>query len=216
MVEKGKKSALSVKHLAVGSPYLAVFVGLYHFRSAWIAIGIYYAGIICAILLNQPKSALQQIFQGFRLRWAIGSAVLCFCICPLILLLWPQAKLPTVQLGELLQTYGLAGPSAILFALTAVSVNPLLEELFWRGLFSSNLRRPALVDGFFAGFHFFILILLIEFLSALSAILVLVGFSWAMRVIRSRLGGLAVPAAAHLAADAGILLAACLLLRQAG
>lgn len=216
MGQEGKKSGLWGKYLGAGSPYLAVFAGLYHFRSAWIALGIYYAGITAAILLNQPRRLLRQAFRGFRIRWAFDSALLCFCVCPLILLRWPHTKLPEVNLVGLLETYGLEHLSGILFAVFALLVNPLLEELFWRGLFILNPRRPAFADIFFAGFHFFILILAIELPHAVLGTIVLAGFSWAMRAIRARLGGLAVPVGAHLAADAGIVLAIFLILRYAG
>jgi len=214
MTEKGKKFVLSGKHIAVLSPYLAVFAGLYHFRNAWIAIGIYYAGISAAILLNDPKSLLRQSFRGFRFRWAYDACLLCFLVCPLILLRWPHTKLPEANLPALLRTYGLGRFSGILFALMGITINPLLEEGFWRGLFAPNPRRPALTDLLFAGFHFFILILAIDLLHAVSGTILLAFFSWAMRAIRARLDGLAVPILAHMAADIGIILALVILITQ--
>lgn len=215
MIEKGKKSALYTKYLALLSPYLAVFVGLYYFRSGWVAIGTYYAGITAAILLHDPKSVVRQFVQGFRIKWAICSIVICLGIYPLILRFWSVAKLAKVDIQSLLQTYGLSNYSAVGFVLIAILFNPLLEEGFWRGLFRPNSHRPSIIDILFAAYHFFVLILAIHWVFALVGTIILTCFSWAMRAIRFRLGGLAVPALAHLAADVGIISAIVLLLRHA-
>ncbi len=133
-----------------------------------------------------------------------GSAVFVF---------WPFAKLEGTELGGVLGDFGLAGTTGIVFGAAAIVVNPLLEELFWRGCFEDKVTRVSVIDIAFAGYHGLALVLVIRVWAAVGAFIVLCFASWALRYVKDRRGGLAVPYIAHLAADISIIAAIYGLLR---
>jgi len=192
------------KYAAASSPYLAVVLGLYVFKNVFFALAIYYSAIVFFIVTNGGKGLLKSILSGWNFSAAAGSAIVCACSGGAIFLLWPYAKLENVNLVSTLAEYGLSGAACYIFVGVSTIVNPLLEELFWRGCFENEPAKPAFIDVVFAGYHVLALVLVIKMPIALLGFVVLFAVSWCLRFMRHKLGGLAVPYVAHLTADISI------------
>lgn len=194
-------------------PYAAVGIGVYAFKSAWIAIGIYYFGIVLFVAACGGRRLLGAVSKG----WGWGTGVLLSSVFFLsgaaVFVLWPFAKLEGIEIGGVLGDFGLAPTTGIVFAVVAVAVNPLLEELFWRGCFEDKVTRVSVIDIAFAGYHGLALMLVIRVWAVAGAFIVLCFASWVLRYVTDRCGGLAVPYIAHLAADISIVAGVYCLLR---
>lgn len=199
-----KKTAFP-KYAASLTPYVAVVLGLYVFKSALIAIAIYYSGILLFIVIDGSKGLLRAILSGWNSLVAGMFAIVCAVSGIVIFLLWPYAKLENVNLVSTLADFGLSGTTCCIFLTAVIILNPLLEELFWRGCFQSKPGKPAFIDFVFAGYHVLALILVINLPTTALAFFTLSGASWGLRFIKHKLGGLAVPYIAHLVADLSII-----------
>ncbi len=193
------------KHAAASSPYVAVVLGLYVFKNVFVALAIYYSAIAFFIVIKSEKSLLRTIFSGCNSCAAAGSAIVFACGGVVIFLLWPYAKLENVNLTSTLAEYGLNGATCYIFVAAATILNPLLEELFWRGCFQNDPTRPAFIDVVFAGYHVLALVLVIKVPITILAFVVLFSASWWLRFMKHKFGGLAVPYIAHLVADVSII-----------
>mgnify|MGYP000297658849 CR=1 FL=1 len=192
------------KYAAASSPYWAVVLGLYVFKNVFVALAIYYSAISFYLFINGGKGLLKSILSGWNYSAAAGSAIVCACSGVAIFLLWPYARLENVNLVSTLAEYGLSGAACYIFVATATILNPLLEELFWRGCFENEPTRPAFIDVVFAGYHVLALVLVINAPITISAFVILFAASWLFRFMKHKFGGLAVPYVAHLTADISI------------
>ncbi|MEO0447218.1 MAG: CPBP family glutamic-type intramembrane protease, partial [Verrucomicrobiota bacterium] len=95
-----------------------------------------------------------------------------------------------------------AGPVGIGFCLYFLLLNPLFEELFWRGLMARPTRSLALEDVAFGTFHALILLPFLSTPYILGFVLALSGIAWVWRQIRFEKQGLAVPWMGHVLGDA--------------
>ena len=202
------------KYAAASSPYVAVVLGLYIFKSVFLALAIFYSAIVFFIVIKGSKGLLRTIFSGWNSLAAVGSAIVCALGGVVIFLLWPYAKLENVNLTSTLAEYGLRGATCYIFVVVVTILNPLLEELFWRGCFQNNSTKPALIDAVFAGYHLLALVLVINLPTTALAFFTLSGASWGLRFIKHKLGGLAVPYIAHLVADISIIAGIYFLINQ--
>ncbi|MEX2606682.1 MAG: CPBP family glutamic-type intramembrane protease [Kiritimatiellia bacterium] len=132
-----------------------------------------------------------------------GLGTLCLLTWPLLHFLWPYMALPAVEVSGLLSDCGLTGGTAWVFALYSVTIHPILEETFWRGM----LPDHALSDALFAGFHVVVLAPLIHagWLPVVFGVLWTASGIW--RYLARSTGGLLLPVLTHAIADLGVLLA---------
>ena len=202
------------KYAATSSPYVAVVLGLYVFKSVFLALAIFYSAIVFFIVIKGGKGLLRTIFSGWNSLATVGSAIVCALGGVVIFLLWPYAKLENVNLTSTLAEYGLSGATCYIFVAVVTILNPLLEELFWRGCFQNDSTRPALIDVVFAGYHVLALVLVIKVPITILAFVVLFAASWWLRFMKHKLGGLAVPYIAHLVADVSIVAGIYFLISQ--
>ena len=193
-----------LKVCGIISPYLAVILGVFIFKNGFVAVLLYHLILlVCIIGINRSK-AIKLLVSGFHR--IIGPLICLGGLAPgvAILLLWPYAKQPTVDLAELMSLVNLTHISFAVFALYACFVNPFLEESFWRGCFKHASWRPGLVDAFFAGYHAVVLIPVVTPVFGLLSFLALMFVGWAFRNIYRLTGGLAIPLITHVVADIAI------------
>lgn len=182
-------------------PCVATVLGVYVLDRGLVAVAVYHAGIVAAwCLCRYPPG---KVFRGMRWSMFAGMGSLCLLAWPALWLLWPHMKLPGIELPELLSAWGIIGAAAWGFAVYSVTLHPVLEETFWRGM----LPDHWICDALFAGFHLLVLAPLISgiwlpvvFMSLLTAAAI-----WRYQARTS--GGLLVPILTHALADLGILLA---------
>ena len=194
-----------LKFASISIPYIAILVGLFAFRNALIAIGIYYCGIIILMYFDKQSGVLKSFVSGWNWTIAITATLAGGFSGIIVFWLWDFAKLSDVNLSEILGIYGLQGSSIYIFVIAAITLNPLLEEFFWRGYLEDARKGPSWIDAAFAGYHVPALLLVIKPLMAIAAFIGLCGAGWGLRFIKNNLDGLLVPYLAHLAADASII-----------
>ncbi|MBN2511738.1 MAG: hypothetical protein JXB18_02260 [Sedimentisphaerales bacterium] len=158
---------------------------------------------LCVCIVN--RAMVSELTKGFSLpqSFLFGFAAL---LCGLVIYwFWPHAKTDTVDLSAVLHNYKLDGFAGGLFAAYSILVNPILEELFWRGCFNPSPRKPAFIDLAFAGYHGLALNLVLQPAYVIAVIILLIGVSWLFRHLKLANRGLAIPYIMHLAADISII-----------
>ncbi|MBU2690869.1 MAG: hypothetical protein KJ970_08050 [Candidatus Eisenbacteria bacterium] len=189
------------RHIAMMAlPYLAVLIGLYLFRSAWISILLYHLGIMLFLLSGRPKAVWQRLFDGWSHGPGLAAALLCAGCGPIIALLWGRVAIAPQELTSALAGFGLSGADWWLFAAYYVIPHPILEELFWRGPDFTRSRGLILADAAFGGYHLLVLLQFLHLFWACVSVVVLILVAWLWRRIAARYQGLAIPIISHAAA----------------
>ena len=203
-----------VRLLAPAIPYVAVLVGIYtSISSAWAAILLYHLGVVAVLFLARywKFGRLLKTTEDFLVLVGVVfvSAVAGF----FIYWLWAIIKLSELILTDQLSTLGLVDTRWFLFMVYYFTVNPLLEEMFWRGYLGSPKIIPVWNDVWFAGYHVLVMVTFVSWPWVILSFLVLVVVAWFWRQLVRRYQGLLLPIASHAAADASIIGAVYLLTR---
>ena len=93
------------------------------------------------------------------------------------------------------------------------TVQPFLEELYWRGYLESGRKYFSWTDLAFAGYHILVLAWFIKLPWLVIAFIVLAGAAYVWRYMAARLEGLIVPLLSHIIADVSIIAVTCVLIR---
>jgi membrane protease YdiL (CAAX protease family) len=212
------RSEKSSSALVVVAPlllYCGVLSGMFLFESGWAAILGYHAAICLVLTLSRGWPAAAALQRGWNPLFGAGMTAVCLVSGVAIFLLWPFIHLEGVVLSEGLRRLGLHGMWWWVFVAYYSLVNPWLEELFWRGWYPDQLRRPMIADALFAGYHVFVLLVFVQTFWALVAFFVLSSTAFVWRWFARRTKGLLVPVASHMAADISVIAAAALLVAAA-
>lgn len=200
-----------MKLIPAGVPYVAVFIGLYILRSAWAAIGLYHFGIAVFLIADDKGRSLKKIRSGYNSIITIASCAVCVLIVPTIFFLWQHMESGETSLKVKLTDLGLQGASWYFFVVYFSTVQPFLEELYWRGYLDSKHRYLCWSDLAFAGYHMLVLVWFIKLPWLAASFIVLSIAAWAWRYAAGKLGGLAVPLLSHIVADTSIMVVAYIL-----
>lgn len=202
-----------LRHIAPVIPYGAVLLGLFVFQSAWASIVLYHLGIVLVLWLTGSWSLGQSIKTRYDVIMLIIMIVISFTAGVFIYWLWPLLRLAELQLATELSNLGLNGLPWLIFIVYYFMVNPILEELFWRGYLGSPSLSVVPNDIWFAGYHVLVLLSFVQGWGIIISFLVLVATAWLWRQLARRHQGLIIPIASHAAADASIIGAVYLLAR---
>jgi membrane protease YdiL (CAAX protease family) len=194
-------------------PYVAVLVGLYVFKNAWIAIGLYHFGIVLFLIASDRNSLLKKIRTGWNPTMAAAGVGMSVMIFPVVFILWEHMRLENVQLNTALADFGLHGTSWFFFMIYFSTVQPFLEELYWRGFLESNHKYVSWTDLAFAGYHILVLAKFIELPWLAAAFVILTMAAYGYRYFVSRLEGLITPLLSHIVADVSIIAVTYVLIR---
>jgi len=202
-------------------PYAAVGIGLYVFGSAPIAVGLYYGGVINYIAATGHKELLAgpAAWAGnlpiLRARDRRLAVVICgvFALAGVaVFYLWPVATRADVDLAGFLAAMGLGGRRFGVFAVMFCLLNPVVEEVFWRGCLDDGRRGVSWIDAAFAGYHVPVLLMVMNVGMSAAAFAILCTTSWCLRRLRHKSGGLGIGWTAHFLADVSIMTATWVLL----
>ncbi len=202
-------------------PYAAVGIGLYVFGSAWIAVGLYYGGVIIYIAATGHKDLMAglpawagnlRILRGWDRRLMMASSGIFVLGGVAVFFLWPFAVRADVDLARFLESMGVGGRRFAVFAVVFCLLNPFVEEVFWRGCLEDNRRRVSWIDAAFAGYHVPVLLMVMNVGMSAAAFAILCTASWYLRRLRHKSGGLGIGWTAHFFADASIMTAVWVLL----
>jgi hypothetical protein len=198
--------------VALFIPYFAIWIGLFLFKSGWLAIGLYHAGMILFLILDRDRPSIQLILKGWNTTWA---RLLPFSAMAglAIYVLWPWMQHQS-DLNSLLSNYGLNGWKWIVFTLYFSLFHPVLEQFFWRGSLGHPGKKIRIEDAAFAGYHFFTMLCFVRWPWALLTFLILTGTAWVWRQCVRQTGGLLIAASTHLIADTSVILAVHWIIHQ--
>lgn len=182
-------------------PYIATLFGVYLLDQGLVAVAVYHLGIVAAWV--GCRYPLKPVFRGMDGPVFFGLGVLCLLTGPILWFLWPYMARPGVELSVLLSQWGLTGGTAWAFALYSITLHPVLEEGFWRGMLPNHL----LSDALFAGFHLLVLAPLIHAVWLPLVFVVLLTASGIWRHFARKTKGLLLPILTHALADLGVVLA---------
>ncbi|MDK1031743.1 MAG: lysostaphin resistance A-like protein [Planctomycetia bacterium] len=199
------KGTARLKLISTAAPYVAVLIGLYILKNAWIAIGLYHCGITVFLIANDKNNLLRKVYTGWNSMMAVASMVMSAMIFPLVFFFWGHMQLENVSLTSALADLGLHGTSWFFFAIYFSTVQPLLEEMYWRGYLECKQKYFSWTDLAFAGYHILVLAWFIKLPWLAIAFVALTATAYIWRYIASRLKGLAVPLLSHVVADVTII-----------
>jgi len=200
-----------LKTVAPIIPYFTVPLGLFLFDSGWASILLFHLGIVVVLYLARYWNLGKMLNTWHEYLIMIATAIISALGGLFIFIFWPVLKLEGLALGAELATMGLQNTPWLLFIFYYFTVNPILEELFWRGYLGSPSLKPASSDFWYAGYHILILILFVEWPWIVLNFVILVGAGWAWRQLARIYKGLTIPIVSHAAADASIISAVFLL-----
>jgi membrane protease YdiL (CAAX protease family) len=190
--------------------YGAIIVGMYWLRSGWGAILLYHLGA-CLVLTAAGAwgAVLSKLRRGWHRSYGLFAMAACATAGPLIYLAWPEIHLADLTMKTALAGLGLEGWAMVAFIVYYSTVNPVIEELFWRGWYGTDCKWPVAVDILFGGYHIFVVVTFVKTfqVGVVFVLLSCAGFFW--RYFTKRLDGLLVPVLSHATADLSIVIAAC-------
>lgn len=196
---------MNKKWLAPIPPYLAVWVGLFLFKEAWMTLVGFHIAILLTLLFLHPNLPINILFKSKYPKWILVSVLICSTSGIGLYFLWDLFGVAS-DLPIQLKNLGLNASSWPMFMTYFVLVNPFVEEYFWRGVLGSDIKQLYFMDVIFAGYHALILWGRVHPFSILFAVIILVSAGWLWRQISRQDGGLLAAVLGHMAADFSILM----------
>lgn len=187
-------------------PYFAVAVGLFGFRSAWAALGIYHAGMLAFFMYSRHHGANLST-RPVRLTLLLPATLIFAVGGVLLYVLWPYLGKDGDTIPSRLMEYGINHANWPFFAVYFVVVNSILEELFWRGSLGTDVTRPTANDFFFGGYHVLVLLAFAYPVWALPVFAATAFAGWLWRMLKRLDGSLTIPLVTHVVADVSIVVA---------
>lgn len=194
-------------------PVIAVSVGLIGFGSAWGAILLYHVGIVAALPRKEHRVGPDSR-HGFHRGWALSAIAVGLAAFVSVRMLLPflagqESEVFWNEMPSRLAAVGLEGIALPLFVLYFITVQPLLEEVGWRGILQRPETGVRWEDAAFASYHLLVLHHLFPGAWILMALgfVVLTSAAWFWRQLAAKTGGLQSVILQHAAADAGIIAA---------
>jgi len=194
------------------APSVIVGLAMLPGHHAWLAMIGFHSCMIAALIVHRRQIDWRRLLRPPGLVTLIGNVIAATLVMSLFSwMLFAYADRHGgygAVLDRGLTGFSVASNSRLWFAAQLCLLNPLLEELFWRGLFFSDRKRPAATDYCYAAFHFFALIPFMPALQAIIATAGLVGVGYCLRQMARRNGGaLMIPMLWHAAGDIAIVVA---------
>lgn len=196
-----------LRRLAPLIPYAAVGVGVYLASSAWIAILLYHVGAMAVARSLPRETASERPSPRRGTSWLAAALIIgAALVGPAIYFAWDGITLPSGTLDDTLVSLGLNGATWIAFAIYYATVNPVVEEVFWRRYLLTPERHAAGNDLWFAGYHVLVLVRFVQPIWVAVATAILAIAAWLWRQLGRELGLIA-PITSHVIADASLILA---------
>ena len=122
-------------------------------------------------------------------------------------------QLENISLNSTLMNFGLHGTSWLFFMIYFSIIQPLLEELYWRGYLARYNKYFSWTDFAFAGYHILVLAWFIKLPWLVIAFIVLIIASFIWRYLAYKLEGLVIPLLSHIVADISIIVVTYILIQ---
>jgi hypothetical protein len=193
------------KWLAPILPYLAVWAGLFLFKSAWATLVGFHIAIMLVLAFMSPNVFVRLLFKNKHPKWILLSILFCSTSGIGLYLLWDFFDIAP-DLPAQLRSIGLNPLSWVAFIGYFSLVNPWIEEYFWRGVLGNSTKKPHSIDVVYAGYHALVLWGRAHPLSILLAVMILASAGWFWRQISRMDEGLLAAVFGHAVADFSILM----------
>ncbi|QHJ69134.1 CPBP family intramembrane glutamic endopeptidase [Planococcus halotolerans] len=192
-------------------PTIMMYIGLYVIENVAATFLLFYGWLLGAPLIGRafPKERMQLSKQGFLLGIVSGVVFFVFIFGGMI---WLHEYLLDVEsLRELLVYWGFIGPGEIWLVLVLLLLNPVLEEVYWRGYMFEKIRIKGsaaititVTAAFYTLYHVLTVMQLFEVAYTLVAVLpvLIAGLFWGY--IRERTGSITATIIGHGLGDLGI------------
>lgn len=132
--------------------YLAVGMGLFVFQSAWGTLLGFHAAIVVSLLIAKPEIPIKSLLTSRNIKWIFLSILLCGGSGVSLYFLWGFFGF-TSDFPAQIAALGLNASNWPLFIAYFASINPFIEEYFWRGYLGSKTKSLHNSDLLYAGFH---------------------------------------------------------------
>ena len=186
--------------------YLAVGLGMFIVRQAWVALLVFHLAIVISLLVVKPELPIKTLFASRGYKWILINILLCGSSGAVLYFLWDEFGI-VKDFAAQVEALGLNSSTWLPFIAYFTLVNPLIEEYFWRGYLGSPTEDLHASDMAYAGFHGLILLDRMKADAVVYALAMLVLAGWFWRQIARKDGGLLAPVLGHMAADFSVLLA---------
>lgn len=205
-MEAARELPISGRIALAAVPSIITAAGMARFHNGWAIILAYHAAIVAGLAFF-GKGRLEPLSSWSWSRLATASCVASVLVFPGLVTLFPAAL--HGPLPPLLSHMGLSGSAWALFVPYFAVVNPVLEELFWRGLLR-GAKRGMIFDALFAAYHLPVLACFMIFPFVCIAGAALFCAAWMWRILSNQSGSVAPAIVAHSIGDIAILSAICL------
>jgi membrane protease YdiL (CAAX protease family) len=193
-------------------PSLMILIGLLLIGNIVVTFLLFFGWLLLVPLIDRafPRERLKVTKKAVGLGVASGLLFLAFIYGGVS---WLHVYLLDInKLRVLLLDWGFSGPLELIFVLLFIFVNPVLEEVYWRGYMYEKLRRNgtaaytiAMTSIFYTLYH--VITVLYLFQSGYVAVAVLpvlvAGLFWAF--VREKTGSIISSIIGHSLADLGIM-----------
>ena len=142
-----------MKWIAPLLAYLAVGIGLFIFHSAWGALLGFHAAIVVSLIIAKPDIPLQILTTSKKIKWIFLNVIL--------YLLWDKFGFAN-DFPAQVASLGLNESSWMPFIAYFASINPFMEEYFWRGWLGGKTKSLHISDFLYAGFHGLVLVNMVQ------------------------------------------------------
>ena len=193
------------KWLTAILPYLAVWAGLFLFKSAWLALIGFHVAVLLGLVFVRLNTPINNLFKSKHPKCLLASVLFCSTSGIGLYYLWSIFGVAN-DLSTQLQSIGLTSSSWPLFIAYFSLVNPFIEEYFWRGILGSISKKLYIGDAVYAGYHALVLWGRAHPLSILFAVIIITSAGWLWRQMAREDGGLFAPVLGHMIADFTIIL----------
>lgn len=192
-------------------PTIMMFIGLQLFENVAVTFLLFYGWLLGVPLLGKafPKERMDISKQGFLLGIASGAVFFIFIFGGMLLL--HEYLLDVDALRALLVDWGFIGPNEVWLVLVLLLLNPVLEEVYWRGYIFEKMRKCGtaikaitVTAFFYTLYHVLTVMQLFEAAYTLVAVIpvLIAGLFWGY--VRERTGSIAATIIGHGLGDLGI------------
>lgn len=192
-------------------PTIMMFIGLQLFESVAVTFLLFYGWLLGVPLLGKafPKERMNVSKEGILLGVASGLVFFIFIFGGM--LFFHEYLLDVEELRALLVAWGFIGPAEIWLILVLLLLNPVLEEVYWRGYMFEKVRNTgnaakaiAVTGVFYTLYHVLTTMQLFEVAYTLVAVIpvLIAGLFWGY--VRERTGSITATIIGHALGDLGI------------
>jgi len=188
-------------------------VGLFLFHSAWAAILLYHSVLLCSLMFGNPVKTWAIIIRGFNPAAVFFLVLLSFGMGWVFYEFIQQRDPQGVYVMKQLSRSGFTLTGLLPFLLYISTINPVLEEFYWRRNYSGS--HGWIHDVLYAVLHipmfcFFVKLTPVQVMVPVIG-LVMAGALW--RAVARKVDGLASSIIGHGSGDFAMLLAVVLILK---